>query len=64
MLVLNSPSLPLQLRNRRTDKARTFLMASDYERVNWRETIDALHEKGMYALKSSHRFIHFSDISF
>ncbi|ELU10553.1 hypothetical protein CAPTEDRAFT_194022, partial [Capitella teleta] len=45
MLVLHSPNLLLQLRDRRTDKARTFLMSSDYERVNWRETIDALQIK-------------------
>ncbi len=45
-LVIASPHLAFKMRNR-TGKQFVLLMASDYERNDWRETTEGLKQKRM-----------------
>ena len=45
-LVLASPHLVFRLSNKKKKEHYTLLMASDYERNNWKDTIHGLKSKG------------------
>ncbi len=44
--MIASPHLLFKLGNKKTNKVHTLLMASDYERTNWKEAISGLQSKG------------------
>ena len=43
-LVLASPNLVFRLKNRGTSRLQTFFLSSEFERMQWVETISALHQ--------------------
>ena len=45
-LVINSPHLHFRMRNGKNGKTYTLLLSSDYERINWRDSIVGLKCKG------------------
>ena len=43
--MLAAPHLILKLKDKRSERSSTLLLASDYERIGWKETITGLQSK-------------------